>query len=225
MDADLIGGANVTRRLARLALRIWSALGLLPPVIEEPDHDSTCRDCDEELLIQSDTRTVVLSQKVARASESHVEPPKAWNTSFHIDKYREGATEPYETVEVLENIGLNAGVALMLDLLIGAGGTTYANANARICVGDGSTAAAKAQTDLQGSNKLRQAVDATYPTRSSQTLTFVATFGSSDANWHWQEWGIANSASGATMLNRKVADMGTKESGETWVATALIVAS
>lgn len=162
---------------------------------------------------------------VAAPQKRPVAPEKTWTASFHVAKYKRGATEPYEVLTVYENIGLNAGLALMLDLLIGAGGTTFAHANARICVGDGSTAAVKSQTDLQGSNTLRKLVDTSYPTRSGKVLTFQATFGSSNANFHWQEWGIANSSSGATLLNRKVEDMGTKESGESWIATASITAN
>lgn len=215
----------MTRQLSRLAVRVWGALGLLPPVVE-PDHDSTCRDCFDESPMQIDPRTVALAHRATGSAPNPApEALKLWKATFRVAKYRKGATKPYEIKEVLENIGLNAGVALMLDLLIGAGGTTFANANARICVGDGTTAAVKTQTDLQGANKLRKAVDATYPTRSGQTLTFVATFTSAQANFHWLEMGIANSASGATMLNRKVGDWGIKESGETWVATVLIAGS
>lgn len=159
----------------------------------------------------------------SEARRSPIAPRNTWKAAFSVAKYREGESEPYETLTALENIALNAGLSLMLDLLIGAGGTTYAHANARICVGNGSTAAVKTQTDLQGASKLRKLVDVTYPTRSAQTLTFVATFGSSEANFQWLEMGIANSASGATLLNRKVHDWGLKESGETWVATALIL--
>jgi hypothetical protein len=184
---------------------------------DEPESDTTCRDCS------GDARPA--PPVAATGVRSHREGGKAWRAGFHVAKYRAGETEPYETLEVLENIGLNAGLALMLDLLIGAGGTSFAHANARICVGDGTTAAVATQTDLQGTNKLRKAVDTSYPTRSAQTVTWQATFGSTDANFHWQEWCLANSASGATVLNRKVADMGIKESGETWIATATITAS
>jgi hypothetical protein len=62
------------------------------------------------------------------------------------------------------NILVTAGITLLLNLLIGAGGTVYSNANANLGIGDSTTAAAIGQTDLQAaSNKVRQAMDATYP--------------------------------------------------------------
>ena len=138
--------------------------------------------------------------------------------AFHRDVH------PYEVIEVEGNILVNAGIQLMLDLLIGAGGTVFSNANARLAVGDGTTAAAASQTDLVGTNKTRKAMEATYPSRSGQTLTFRSAFGGSDANHGWKEWAIANAASGATILNRKVHDFGTKASG-TWTLTATVTIS
>lgn len=126
---------------------------------------------------------------------------------------------PYETIEGEGNLLLNAGISLLEDLLIGAGGTTYANANARIGVGDSTTAAAATQTDLQAaSNKLFVACDATYPSRATQVLTFKTTFATGQANYAWQEWAVDN---GATKLNRKVESLGTKVSGS-WALTVTI---
>ena len=119
---------------------------------------------------------------------------------------------------------LNITRDLVADALIGGG--TYAafnNSNARLCVGDSSTAEAVGQTDLQAAtNKLRKAMDATYPTRSANVLTFRATFSTSEANWAWNEWAIANAASGGQIMNRKVQSSGTKGSGSTWQATATV---
>lgn len=115
------------------------------------------------------------------------------------------------------NVGLNEGLALLLDLLIGAGGTTFNNANANIGVGDSSTAENPTQTGLLGTNKLYKAMDATYPQRTSQTVEWRSTFGTSDANFAWQEYTVANGNSDVAInLNRKVASKGTKVSGETW---------
>lgn len=135
--------------------------------------------------------------------------------------------EAYERIEREGNMLVNNGAQLLEDALIGTGITAFSNANARLGVGDSSTAASASQTDLQAaSNKVRVAMDATYPSRSSQTLTFKATFGSAVGNFAWQEWGIFNAASGATsMLNRKVESMGTKSSGTTWVLTVTITIS
>lgn len=154
----------------------------------------------------------------------------SWGVRWAVDKYADDAAfaagHVTETVEGEGNILVNAGIALLEDLLIGAGGTVYSNANAYIGVGDSTTAAAAGQTDLQAaSNKLRKAMDATYPSRSGQTLTFRSTFGSSDANFAWEEWAVFNASTSGTMLNRKVAAMGTKASGATWVFTVTITIS
>ena len=82
------------------------------------------------------------------------------------------------------NLMLNEGIAELLLLLTGGGGTAYSNANAFLGVGDSSTAESAAQTALQASsNKLYKAMEATYPTISGQTVTWRSVFGSSDANF------------------------------------------
>jgi hypothetical protein len=76
-------------------------------------------------------------------------------------------------------------------------------------------------------------MNATYPSRSSQTVSFQSDFITSEANYVWAEWTIsaaATSASGGgfllgtTNLNRKVAALGTKASG-TWTLTAQVTLS
>lgn len=123
------------------------------------------------------------------------------------------------------NLALNAGLALNLDLLIGAGGTAYNNTNARIGVGNSSTAAAATQTDLQDATAEWKAMDATFPSRTNQTLTFRSTFTEAEANFAWNEWGIGNAAGGGTLLNRKVTSFGTKTVGAIWQLTVTLTAS
>ena len=113
---------------------------------------------------------------------------------------------------------------LAADMLADAtiGGSSYNklnNSNAYLGVGDGTTAQSGAQTDLQGTNKTRKGMDATYPTRASNVLTFRSTFGTGDANHGWKEWGIFNAASAGQMWSRKVEDLGTKTSASTWQLT------
>ncbi len=124
----------------------------------------------------------------------------------------------FDTSDVPGNLLVNAGIALLEDLLIGAGGTVYSNANAYLGVGDSSTAEGASQTALQAaSNKTYVGMSASYPQRASQTVTWRAAFGSGSANYAWQEFAIFNaSAGGGTMLNRKVSSQGTKSSGQTW---------
>jgi hypothetical protein len=117
----------------------------------------------------------------------------------------------------------NAYRDLLASLAAGAGGTAFNNANAYIGVGDSTTAFAAAQTDLQAAtNKFRKAMDATYPQVAANVLTYRATFGTADANFAWQEWGVFNAASAGTMMNRKVESLGTKTSAQSWQLTVTI---
>lgn len=109
---------------------------------------------------------------------------------------------------------------------IGESVTAFTNANSYIGVGDSTTAFAATQTDLQAAtNKTRKAMDATYPTRSANAITFRATFATGDANFAWQEWGVFNANAAGTMLNRKVESLGTKTSSSTWQLTVTITLS
>ena len=150
-----------------------------------------------------------------------------YRTEWTIRKYASDedyrAGRAYEVAIVPGNIMVNGGIQLMADLLIGAGGTVYSNANAFIGVGDSSTAEGASQTDLQAaSNKLRKAMQASYPSRSAQTVTWRSVYGSSDSNYAWNEFAVFNASSGGTMLNRKVSAQGTKASGQTWTVDLAI---
>lgn len=114
-------------------------------------------------------------------------------------------------------------VDVMAPALIGAAYTSFNNANARLGVGDSTTAWAVGQTDLIGTNKFRKAMDATFPTNSAGTLTFKATFATTEANFAWSEFGTFNAGSGGTMLQRKVQALGTKPSSEQWVLSVTIL--
>jgi hypothetical protein len=111
----------------------------------------------------------------------------------------------------------NAAAEFLATDMIGGTVVDFSNANAHIGVGDGTLAFDKTQTDLQGTNKLRKAMDTGFPARSGAQMTFQATFGTADANWAWQEWGIFNAATGGVMFNREVENLGTKTSAVTWV--------
>lgn len=117
----------------------------------------------------------------------------------------------------------NAGAVLAATALINDTPTFLNNANAYLGVGDSTTAFSAAHTDLQAAtNKTRKAMDATYPQRSSNVLTFRSTFGTSDANYAWQEWAVFNASSSGTMFSRKVESLGTKTNTQTWILTATI---
>lgn len=101
---------------------------------------------------------------------------------------------------------------------------TYINAsNAYLGVGDSTTAFTASQTDLQAStNKVRQGMDAGYPTRSGAAVTFRALFGTSAANFAWQEWATFNAASSGVMWQRKVESLGTKTNTQSWQLTVTL---
>lgn len=144
--------------------------------------------------------------------------------------------EAFEVVEKEGNLLVIGGASAQWQTLIGNGTTTagqaltyFNNANAALGAGDSTTAAADTQTDLQAAtNKVRVAMDATYPlhtdstgTAGSKSIQFRSTFGTAVANWAWQEWGVFNSPTAGTgrMLNRKVESLGTKTAAATWVLT------
>lgn len=118
----------------------------------------------------------------------------------------------------------NAGRDFIAQAIVNASSPTFFdNSNSYIGVGDSNTAFAASQTDLQAaSNKTRKAMDATYPTRSTNVLTFRSTFGTSDANYAWEEWGVFNASSSGTMLSRKVESLGTKTSAQSWQMTGTL---
>jgi hypothetical protein len=174
--------------------------------------------------------------------------PIRWKAAWRIDK-REGdwtgeqidaglAPAPYDVIKGEGNLLMYGGASCLWQCLIGNGTasagqslTFFNNAQAAIGVGDSATAAAATQTDLQAAtNKLRKAMDSTYPqhtdatTSGAASIVFRSTFGSSDANFAWAEWGVFNSATAATgrMLNRKVESNGTKGSGSTWTFTVTL---
>lgn len=106
---------------------------------------------------------------------------------------------------------------------IGEAVTAFNNANAYLGVGDSTTAFAATQTDLQAAtNKLRKAMEATYPTRATNVLTFRSLFGTGDANFAWAEWGVFNASTAGTMMSRKVEALGTKTSAQSWQLTTTI---
>jgi hypothetical protein len=160
---------------------------------------------------------------------------------FHtLDAHETAGATPDEVVEHDGNMLVYGGVSVLWQALVGNGTGTagqtltyFNNANAAIGVGDSSTAAAATQTDLQAaSNKLRVAMNASYPahtdgtTSPAATITFQSSFGTGQANYAWNEVAIFNSATAGIgrMLNRLVQSFGTK-SGGTWSMTVTVTIS
>lgn len=143
--------------------------------------------------------------------------------------------DPYAVSDWTGNLLVNAGINRLGSLLIGGGGQAYDATHTAILVGDTNTAAAASDTDLNAtvnaSNRYAQVADSTYPAFASQVLTVKSTFGTGNANFQWNEWGIAgNTASGANaatapLLNHKVVNLGTKTSNASWSFTVTVTIS
>jgi hypothetical protein len=112
--------------------------------------------------------------------------------------------------------------------------TTLFNATtATIGVGTSNAATTASMTNLQstgtGTQKKEYNVVDSAPTIATNVLTFVATFGTGEANFSWQEWGVFNTTGGSTvgtggkiMLNRLNENLGTKTSAQSWEITATL---
>lgn len=146
-----------------------------------------------------------------------------WIPKWTVRKYEGGRL--VDVVEVEGNLLTTAGANALLTALTGGSITPFNATNARLGVGNGTTAESASQTDLQGTNKLRKALDSGYPSVSGNKVTFQATFTESEANYAWNEVAVFNAASGGIMLNRKVVSLGTKSSGAVWVLQLTITLS
>ena len=137
---------------------------------------------------------------------------------LHIDKF--DADGDLIGVADIDNLFLTVGINELWKLFSGQSANVFNNANAQIGIGDSSTAASAAQTDLQAAtNKTYKAMDATYPTvPASGSMQYRSTFASGDANYAWNEFVLKHSGS-AICLDRGVSVMGTKASGTSWAAT------
>jgi len=65
-------------------------------------------------------------------------------------------------------------------------------------------------------------MEATFPSRSVNVITARASFGLTEANFTWEEWGYFNAVAAGTMFSRKVESLGTKPPTQTWVLTATL---
>lgn len=160
------------------------------------------------------------------------EIPSVWIRQF---------VNPEKEIEILGNLLLNEGIQQVQDLTMIAtvltnqtAANAWGNTNAYLGVGDSSTAEAATQTELQAAtNRFYKVMNATFPSRSGQTVSFQADFTTTEANYVWNEWTVAAGAttasgagftSGTKNLNRKVASLGTKATG-TWTLTGQVTLS
>ena len=160
-----------------------------------------------------------------------IEKQSGWCCQWRVQKYHEDGTL-YDDVALDGNVLTVSGMAVILDALTVGSAVVYNNANSFLGVGSGTGGDITNRTDLTGT-KVRTAMDATYPLSTLDanghiiSMTYQSTFGSSQGNYAWTEFGLFNSiTNGAgTMLNRKyvAASLGTKVSGSTWVLSVTFI--
>jgi len=167
-----------------------------------------------------------VSAAVAQVLQDWAKHKTEWTIErYHEDIAKAGLSleefqrrfRPYSVSRFEGNVLLNEGINNVLTTVLGGGSpTVYDNTNARLGVGDSSTAEDASQTGLQAaSNKAWVAMEGGYPTYgSSQQIVWRSSFNGSTANFAWNEWVVKQSTS-SKCLNRKVESLGTKTSG-TW---------
>lgn len=146
---------------------------------------------------------------------------------------------PYDVSEPIANLLTQAGWGRVLLLTVASGATQAFDAtHCRIGVGTATAAATTGQTDLQAPSgatgsrfwQLVTGIGTTGTGTGTARLTLVATVGTADANFAWQEFAVDQggtaTATGTTsgpvvapLLSRAVSSQGTKASGQTWTAT------
>jgi hypothetical protein len=163
-------------------------------------------------------------------------PVEAGVTSEVLRRY---VGAPEEVLEVPGNLLLNEGIQKLLDIAIAAvsnqtTGNRWNAADSYIGVGDSAVAEAATQAELQAAtNRFYKGMNATFPSRASQTVTWQSDFVTAEANYVWAEWTVSSGATvasgggfttGTTNLNRKVSALGTKTTG-TWTLSCSITLS
>lgn len=138
--------------------------------------------------------------------------------------------KPYASI-VHEDCNLitDAGWNLLMKNSGGTPGTLFSASVGRIAIGSGTTPVSYTDTDITGPNKFYK-LFATAPTVGSTHtagLVFSATFGATQANYAWQEFGTDQGVSDGTTVtavffNHGIANNGTKVNGNVWSATETI---
>lgn len=151
------------------------------------------------------------------------------------------AITPDGEAEAFGNLLCVNGLANMTNLLIAGGGQGLTATRTFVGVGATATAATAADVHLgsDGASAWYQAVDSA-PTRvttsqTNDTIQCVSTFASGNGNFAWAEWGwgfttgtitasatLASVGTGAALINHKIASLGTKASGASWVFTTTV---
>ena len=123
------------------------------------------------------------------------------------------------------NVAINNGIQLALDQIINVSSQPYWAGNSLVGVGSDNTGEAATQSGLIGASQAWAGMDATYPSRSSQTVSWQGSFPAAVGNFAWNEFTILNTSSSVRSLIRKVSAQGTKTSGQTWQLTIQLTMS
>lgn len=146
---------------------------------------------------------------------------------------------PFRAVDLEGNMLVRGGASLLWEYAIGNGSTAaanakkYINATAALGVGNSSAAAANTQLALQAasSRQLVKALTGGFPTHTTGStaatvadVVFKSTFGVTEANFAWIEFGLFNKAttSARRMLTRKVQSLLTKTSAASATLTLTV---
>lgn len=177
--------------------------------------------------------------QVSYATERLGHEPKGWELEALFSAPEDGFSEAHGNL--LTTVGLQRITNLIIASGAGSLGTSTSTGKAGVGVGATATAATIGDVAL-GANATGsawyQATDSA-PTAVNGVLTAVSTFATGDGNFAWNEWcwfistgtftaGTTLASIGATtnvMLNHKIASLGTKASGATWVFTSTVTLS
>lgn len=157
------------------------------------------------------------------------------------EDFKRFSADPYAVTEVEGNLLTTLGRANLTNLLIGGGGDPLTTLRAFCGVGTSTTAAAATDTALIGTAYYMNFTSVTRTTTNvtNDAVVGVATYASGVANHAWEEWGWCTTTAGTItpgtsinvssgteqLINRKVASMGTKGSGASWVFTTTVTFS
>jgi len=131
-----------------------------------------------------------------------------WRCHTVLKKYREGETEPYEIRKIEGNALVAAGITLMWELIVGAAGTPFNNANSTLEV---------YITDAYVAGVL----DGASPETISGGKKWKAVWAGALGDGPWSKWKVTN---GTIDMNEKTEALGTK-SGGTWTLEVSITLS
>lgn len=159
-----------------------------------------------------------------------------WQALWIITKYENQQARdeerPFAVIHIPHNVGCNAGIDELWDLVCGTGSpTSFAEANAYVGVGDRSyPTPLAADTALAapsyGLNKFFMPMDTGYPQTTSQKATWRGEFAAGKATMSWFEFCVCNTSwDNGVMLNRTVSSQAYKQADQVWTLTCELTMS